>query len=185
MKSFGIEPPSPEHKYVNHIDRDPSNNNLENLAWCTAKENKDHVLANNPDRRSSARANSKPVKGRKIGESERKEYESAHDAARKLNLNQGCISRACKNGGGNVAKTYYFELSEPNEPPLLEGEEWKKCKNGGGAEVSNKGRFKDTYGVIKTPRPHPSGYCIVMLNGKNKRIHVLIAECFLPPPRPD
>ena len=184
MKSFGIEPPSPKHKYVNHIDRDPSNNNLENLEWCTHKQNMDHAYATNENRRSSAEATSKPVKGRKIGESEWTKYESANDAARQLYLNHGSISQACRNGGGMVS-VYYFEFSEPNERPLLEGEEWRKCKNGGGAEISNKGRFKDSRGVIKTPRPETSRYCRVWINGKNKCLHVLIAEVFLPPPRPD
>ena len=183
MKSFGIEPPSPKHKYVNHIDRDPSNNNLENLEWCTAKQNNDHARANNPDRRSSAGAMSMPVKGRKIGDSEWTEYESVMDAARKLNLNHGSISQACKKGW--QVKGYHFEYEEPNEPPLLEEEEWRKCKNGGGAEVSNKGRFKDSRGVIKTPIPEASGYCRVKINRKHKLLHVLIAEVFLPPPRPD
>ena len=51
--------------------------------------------------------------------------------------------------------------------------------------MSNKGRFKDTNGVVKTPRPKLDGYCRVCINKKLKYIHVLIAECFLPPPRPD
>ena len=124
MKSFGIEPPSPQHKYVNHIDRDPSNNNLENLEWCTAKENNDHSYATNKDRKSGAGAQSKPVKGKKIGESEWTEYNSANDAARQLNLDRGQISAACRKG--YKVKEYYFEFSEPNEPPLLEGEIWQK-----------------------------------------------------------
>ena len=183
MKSFGIKPPSPEHKYVNHIDLNRSNNNLENLEWVTHKQNMDHSYANNEDRRSSAGAMSRPVKGRKIGESEWTKYDSVMDAARKLNLAQGHISRACRKGYKH--KGYYFEFSAPNEPPLLEGEIWKKCKNGGGAEVSNKGRFKDIRGVVKTPRPEADGYCRVGIGKKNKSFHTLIAECFLPPPRPD
>ena len=104
-----------------------------------AKQNIGHSFATNPNRGSSAGAESKPVKGRKIGEAEWNKYKSTNEAARQLNFNSGGICRACKKG--HQHKGYLFEYAEPNEPPLLEGEEWKKCKNGGGAEVSNKGRF--------------------------------------------
>jgi hypothetical protein len=119
-----------------------------------------------------------PVRGRRQGE-EWVEYASSKEAARQLGLNQGSISHACQDGwkpGG-----YEFEFAEPNEPPLLEGEEWKPWVH---AKISNLGRHEDCYGVIKTPTPRADGYSAVTISGKKELIHVLVAKLFLPPPGP-
>ena len=48
---------------------------------------------------------------------------NTHDAARKLELNQGNIS-GCARGKDRRTGGYEFKWAEPNEPALLPGEEW-------------------------------------------------------------
>ena len=180
MISFGIEQPSPEHKFVNHKDFNRSNNSLKNLEWCTHAENIQHSFSNNPDRRSNAALRSKPVRGRKDGEVEWLEYDSAHHAARELELTQGSISGSCRKGW--KVKGYRFEFSDPKEPALLEGEVWKPLAASAG--ISNMGRYKDSRGIIKTPMPMDDGRCRVQIDGENLYVHVIVATCFLPPAGP-
>lgn len=43
--------PNPNKKpYINHIDGDKSNNNINNLEWVTAKENVEHAIRNGLDK---------------------------------------------------------------------------------------------------------------------------------------
>ena len=185
LASFGFLQPTPAHNDANHIDRNPSNNRLDNLAWCTRAANIQHSYDNNRERRSNAFKQSKPVKARDLGEGDGEEawttYPSAVEAARVLGLNQGNISEKCLAGGGVVAGRYRFEFGEPNEPPIHPGEEWKPY---GPAEVSNFGRFKDCRGVVKTPLPGGKGYCPVYVGGSVRGIHILECELFLPPALP-
>lgn len=179
MHAFGIKKPSDEHKYVNHKDLDRRNNFLENLEWVTSAENMKHAYRTNANRKSNAPKRSKPVECYINGKW--KKYDSASEAGRQLNLNHGSVSKACDKGhrpGG-----YQFRWGTPTEPDILEGEEWKTIPNSK-AEVSSLGRFKDVTGIVKTPSSSADRYVSVKVEGKSYCLHVLIAQCFLPPPGP-
>ena len=152
IAAFDISPPSEAHKFVNHIDLNPSNNRLHNLEWCTEAGNVQHSFANNTERGSSAHKLSVTVKGKRDGEDKWVTYKSANDAARKLGLDRANISSSCRNGWRT--QDYRFKFAEPNAPPLLPDEEWKEI---GPAQISNLGRYKDYTGVIKTPKPKKMG----------------------------
>jgi hypothetical protein len=200
MAAFGVEPSSPCQTQVHHINQVRHDNRLENLEWITPPANVQDSWDNNPNRRTSAAKTSKPVRAKRVsaggerageGVGEDEQWTTypggAHEAARVLGLHQSSISAACKEGGGVVGQRgqpdykFYFEFAEPTEPDLLEGEEWKPW---GPAFVSNKGRFRDCNGIVKTPSPSAGGYCRVTIDGKDRRINILAAELFLPPPLP-
>ena len=166
---------------VDHKDGDPRNNALSNLRWASPSEQIKHSYATNAGRKSSAPKRSKPVRGRRVGDSAWTAYASSSEAARVLGLDQGAVSACCarkrKQTGG-----FEFELASPTEPARLDGEEWRRVE-GTAAAVSSLGRFRSTTGVVSTPSPHPDGYVRVMVNHKPQMLHRLIAMAFQLPRR--
>ena len=117
-------PKREDQSEVDHIDGNPSNNHLTNLRWANVSEQIKNSYATNKNRGRCAGKLSKPVEGKKIGESIWIKYVSVSDAVRKLDLHPGPIVACCrkdrKKSGG-----YEFRYAEQNEPELLEGEIWK------------------------------------------------------------
>ena len=68
-RAFGVPAPTIDHT-TDHIDNNPSNNNVENLRWASPAEQIKHSYATNLERKSSADRQSKPVQGRKVGNDE-------------------------------------------------------------------------------------------------------------------
>ena len=116
-------PKEDDQNTVNHKDKNPSNNRLENLEWANGSEQVKHSYATNEERESSAPKRSKPVEGRELGTEAWVPYASSNEAARKLGLYQGHIS-ACCNGKRKKTGNYEFRYGQANEVAVLEGEEW-------------------------------------------------------------
>lgn len=205
-----IHGPAPSKMHIaQHLNLDPSNNHNANLAWMTKKESAQHVRKANKNRKSNARRISKPIRGRrKMGKTEGcKEtpwvkYElGATEAAKKLGLDKKSISKCC---GGTLKTTggYEFEY-DLSMNLLLPEEQFREVVFGDGQydvplkllddlknsnhslqipEISNKGRWMDTQGVIKTPGSHPSGYSYIMIMGVNFALHGLVCRAFHGPP---
>ena len=120
---------NPENKpFINHIDCNPSNNNVDNLEWCTQKENMQYASklgrlksAKNlknvsvEQHRINSRINgkkcSKPVIAINLTTKEETYFDSQKEASRQLHLSQGNISNVLK---GKLKKTgnYTFKHIE-------------------------------------------------------------------------
>ncbi|KAJ1623854.1 hypothetical protein T492DRAFT_882942 [Pavlovales sp. CCMP2436] len=192
------------HTYVCHKDGDPSNNTPGNLRWTTPGESIQRSFDNNPNfRKSNAAAMSKPVRGRKQGtEDEWRQFESCAAAARELGPGffASGISAAA-NGRCTHAHGWTFKYTQQYEE--IAGEVWKdvvlpsasssihQAEDGDAppglwAQVSDRGRFRSTQGVIHGGSLYPTGFCQVMVDWKSHRLHHLVCTTLHgPPPTPE
>lgn len=130
---------------VDHIDGNHSNNALSNLQWLSKSDHSKKTRKQEKrDYKISSRG--KPVKVIKVKGDGNKNHSgriffTVHDAARKLNLGIGSISKSAHKGNW-VQGMYKFEFVLE---PYLEGEVFKPI---GEYEISNRGRLKNKFGEI-------------------------------------
>jgi len=184
-----IENPN-NKKQINHLDKDRSNNNIENLEWCTAAENNNHKLLT-----LEVKTNQNlqiwrvdVVSGEKI-----ELYNSICDAA------TWCVdnghSPAIHNATGNISYSLNGRYKSScgfkwvlYEQPNLENEIWKNITIKGqlfdNYYVSSLGRFKNSKGIImENYKPHHSGYIYVRVNKQKYSLHHLVASTFIENPQ--
>jgi len=90
--------PIPEGMQINHIDEDPTNNNLENLNLMTPKENSNWGTRTKrlSDTQQNRKDLSKPVSQYTLDGNKIKEYPSAREAARQTGLSRSNICNCCR-----------------------------------------------------------------------------------------
>lgn len=94
---------------VNHIDENKQNNHIDNLEWCTCKENMNHGSHN---KKMAATKGTAVIRIDKEGNCE--EFYSMSEAARQTGISQSCISE-CVRGITKSAGGYYWRKKKAIE----------------------------------------------------------------------
>lgn len=181
---------NPKNKpQVNHIDKNPSNNKLSNLEWCTSAEDAAHKFLT---LKQKTNQNLKVWRLDIVTDSKIELYNSIYDAA--VWCVENGYSPSVHNARGNISSVIRAVYKKScgfkwvlNEQPTLEGEVWKNVvidgKSVDNYYVSSLGRFKNSKGIImENYKPHHSGYIYVRVNKKKHSMHHLVASAFIENP---
>lgn len=89
---------------INHVDEDKTNNNVTNLEWVTASENRVHS-----NHQHSCKINQYTLDGELINQ-----WDSSHEIKRELGFNNGNIISCCK-GKNKQAYSFKWEYADPSQ----------------------------------------------------------------------
>lgn len=117
MKNFAVHRlvaeafiPNPEHKeVVNHKDGQRNNNSMDNLEWCTQSENSKHAHQTGLIGYQKKR----PVRQFNLAGEWMMDFESATEAARQCDCQQGKITEVCM-GNRKTAGNYQWRYVDAN-----------------------------------------------------------------------
>ena len=91
---------------VNHKDCNRTNNNVDNLEWCTRKYNREY-------KEKFGKTQNRPVFAINLSTLEVSWFQSRGEAGRDLEVNPGCVSNVAK-GKSRATKDYWFVDADDN-----------------------------------------------------------------------
>lgn len=129
--------PNPENKpVINHKDGNKQNNHVQNLEWCTQKENAEHSVRIGLHRYGKLfgieHGRSRPIYQYDINGKFIKKWNFLREADRTLNVSENQICRVCSTEKGSCGGSqwrYYYKLNI--------GKYVRKWKNRSGKGISN------------------------------------------------
>ena len=175
-----LQPKPSDSHTIDHINRDRSDNRIENLRWANKSEQRENQS------RSSPKQQCLPVLVRHViwdDNTPSLRFESCLQVSKYLDLTPCTVNAALRRGWR--LKNKEFTASYCTETITIPGEVWRQT---GKLIVSNMGRIKrpssrnnELYSAAFTPVPSAKNTYALY---NNQRIHLLVASLFLPPKPP-